>query len=65
MTKRATAKNGTHTATFSKFKETKGTHVFSEDDENPIIGTLYLKKSAVAGLGNPERIEVTVKALKS
>jgi hypothetical protein len=45
---------------FTKAKETKGTFVYAEDDDNPKIGSLYLKKAAAAELGNPEKLFVTV-----
>ena len=51
---------------FEKFKETKGTHVFREEErpEGVVVGQLYIKKAAAAELGNPEVVEVTVEAIK-
>ena len=45
---------------FSKEKETKNTVKFTEEGDSPIIGSLYVQKSAIAGLGNPDKVEVTV-----
>ena len=50
------------TITMTRSKETKGTFVYTEDDDSegqpPRIGTLYLKKWAANALG--EKITVTV-----
>ena len=52
------------TITMTRTKETKGTFVYTEDDnaegQPPRIGTLYLKKWAATSLG--ETITVTVAA---
>jgi len=43
-------------------KETKGTYRFEEEVEignNPVIGSLYIKKSTFEGKA-PERIQVTI-----
>lgn len=45
---------------FTKTKETKGTFVYTEDTEPQKIGTLYLKKEAVAEEGLEDKIKVTV-----
>lgn len=50
------------TIRFTKTKETKGTHVFTEEGDTPSVGTLYLKKSAAATLGNPETLIVTIES---
>jgi len=51
---------------FTKAKETKGTWAYVEDGpaEGHKVGSLYIKKPAVAELGNPESIELTIKAKK-
>lgn len=44
-------------------RETKGTRRFQEvhaDTEEPMIGTLYVRKSALARIGNPEKLAVTI-----
>ena len=50
------------TVTMTRSKETKGTFVFTEDDDPggqpPRIGTLYIKKWAANPLG--EKVTVTV-----
>lgn len=55
---------------FRRTKETKGTVVYSECDSDGevvgkggevIIGTIYIKKDAIAKLGNPDTIKVMVK----
>ena len=50
------------TITMTRSKETKGTFVYTEDDDSegqpPRIGTLYLKKWAANALG--EKITVNV-----
>ena len=57
-------KKNTLTVRFVKHSETKGTWRYSEV-EDPItaevhIGSLYLRKTAAAKLGNPEQLTVTV-----
>jgi hypothetical protein len=49
------------TATFEFERETKGTLVFDEKDpkDNPLIGTLYLRKARLAGQ-RPQRLTITV-----
>jgi len=39
------------TLTFTKDRETKGTFRYQEDNEEVVIGTLYVKKAAVEALG--------------
>jgi hypothetical protein len=48
-------------------KETPGTVRFQEQDpdEDPKVGTLYVKKAASKLLGNPTRIRVTIEAIES
>ena len=48
-------------------KETPGTVRFQEQepDQDPKVGTLYVKKAASLRLGNPTRIRVTIEALES
>lgn len=39
---------------FTFEKETKGTYRFKENGDDPIIGTIYIKKSAIKNLGITE-----------
>jgi hypothetical protein len=52
--------------TFTKDRETKGTFRYAEDEspERPelFIGSLYVRKFALANLDMPEKITVAVKA---
>ena len=41
-------------------RDTKRTYRFQEDSDDPLIGTLYVKKSAFRQ--RPEKVEVTIKA---
>jgi hypothetical protein len=47
-------------------RETKGTFRFAEDGvpdgERPVVGTLYVNKAALASIGNPETLVVTIQA---
>lgn len=43
-------------------RETKGTHVYKNDEENAPIPSLYIKKSAFKG-DAPETITVEIKEL--
>lgn len=46
-------------------KETKNTRKFEEQPEPgnaPVIGTLYVQKHVLHGLGNPERLTITIEA---
>jgi len=53
------------TAVFSLEKETKNTMRFSEEPEGPpIVNTIYVQKWAVARLGKPKRIRVTIEAVE-
>jgi hypothetical protein len=47
-------------------KETPGTIRFQEQDpdEDPKVGTLYVKKAASKRLGHPTRIRVTIEAIE-
>lgn len=56
----ATAAKKQVTVTFNKEKDTKNTRKFMEDAVEPIIGTLYVQKSALEKLGNPETLTVTI-----
>ena len=52
-------------ATFLLEKETKNTRKFEELPESgvaPAIGTLYVQKHVLQGLGDPERLTVTIEA---
>ena len=40
-------------------RATKNTYRFAEDSDNPIIGTLYVKKSAFKN-GQPNTLSVTI-----
>ena len=46
-------------------KETPGTVQEQDPDEDPKVGTLYVKKAASKRLGNPTRIRVTIEAIDS
>lgn len=48
--------------TFKKEKETKGTWRYKETAEEgkAVIGTLYIRKAALADLGNPNTLIVTL-----
>jgi len=50
------------TIKFSKEKETKGTFRYTEEGDDPKVGSLYIKKPAAAELGNPESITVVITA---
>lgn len=50
------------TLKFTKEKETKGTFRYSEDGDDPKVGSLYIKKSACGDLGNPESLTVVITA---
>ncbi len=45
---------------FTKEKETKNTFRFSENGDDPVIGTLYVQKRVMTELGNPETLRVTL-----
>jgi|TARA_R100000908_G_scaffold48960_1_gene24479 hypothetical protein len=50
---------------FSIDKETAGTFRYKEivpDDEKPIVGTLYIRKSHIKGK-RPEQVSVTIKEI--
>ena len=46
--------------TFRYERDTKRTYRFQEESENPIVGTLYIQKSAFKS--RPEKIEVHLEA---
>jgi hypothetical protein len=48
-------------------KETPGTIRFQEQDpdEDPKVGTLYVKKAAYKRLGDPTRIRVTIETIET
>jgi hypothetical protein len=50
------------TLTFTKDKETKGTFRYAEDGDEPVVGTVYVRKAAAEKLGNPEKITVSIQA---
>ncbi len=47
---------------FAKDRETKNTIRFEEQAEEPIVGTLYVKKTALETISNPDTVTVTVTA---
>ena len=52
------------TITFRKERETKSTWVYREETEMLLpknVGTLYIKKHAIAALGAPEVITVNIR----
>jgi hypothetical protein len=58
-------KTKTLTADFSFERETKRTRKFEEvpaPGDPEVIGTLYVQKHALEGLGNPETLTVTLSA---
>ena len=50
----------TKTIILVKGKETKGTQVYNEEGDNPILRSVYLPKGYV-GSNPPSKIEVTIK----
>ena len=46
--------------TFAKERVTKNTIRFIEDSETPVVGTIYIQKTALAKLGNPDHLSVTI-----
>lgn len=50
--------------TLVKAKETKGTWVYAseESDLEPVSRSIYIEKAAVAKLGSPDKITVTIEA---
>lgn len=56
---------------FKRRKETKRTFLFDEElgeqawsDKDVAIGPLYVQKQALEMIGNPEKIEVTIRPIK-
>jgi hypothetical protein len=49
---------------FTKKKETKGTWVFEADDSSAVVTTVYVKKSGITLLKNPNSIVLTLRAKK-
>ena len=51
--------------TFVHEKDTKGTYRYSEEvvDDNPVVGTLYIKKKA-AGDEAPASLKVTIEPIE-
>lgn len=61
----AAAKTESLVVTFDRERETKRTVRFAErvdDDQPEQIGTVYVQKHALAAIGNPEAITVTIEA---
>jgi hypothetical protein len=54
------------TLTFARERETKNTIRYAEQgaDAEQAVGTLYVKKSALAKVGNPETIGVVIGDVK-
>jgi hypothetical protein len=50
------------TVNFELERETKNTVRYAEQADDPVVGTLYVKKSAAAKLGNPDKLAVTLKS---
>jgi len=51
------------TTTLHKIKETKGFVAYETDeDAEPVFGTLYVHKDAFAELGSPDTVVVTIKS---
>ncbi|MDP2730586.1 MAG: hypothetical protein Q8O55_08880 [Dehalococcoidales bacterium] len=48
--------------TFALDKPTKNTIRYAEMSDNPVVGTLYVQKSAIEKLENPKSIKVTIEA---
>jgi hypothetical protein len=52
------------TLIFNHEKDTKGTYRYAEEEsENPVVGTLYLKKKA-AGNEAPKKLRVTIEEIE-
>lgn len=56
---------------FTRRKETKRTILFNEElgeqgwsDRDVAVGPLYVQKQALEMIGNPEKIEVTIRPIK-
>jgi len=45
-------------------KETKRTEVFSTEDAGAAVNQLYVDKVAIAQLGNPKAIRITIEAVE-
>ena len=51
----------TITVALQKDRETKGTWRYAEvTEDDPVIGTLYVRKPAARRLGDPESIPLTI-----
>lgn len=51
----------TITVALQKDRETKGTWRYAEvTEDDPVIGTLYVRKPAARRLGDPESITLTI-----
>ena len=50
----------TITIELEKDRETKGTWRYEVTDDDPVIGTLYVRKPAARRLGDPESLTVTI-----
>jgi hypothetical protein len=48
--------------TFRRERETKNTVRYQEDEGGPgAVETIYVRKTALAGLGNPEKLRLTIR----
>ena len=43
-------------------KDTKNTQVFSTDEQGAAVSQLYVSKEALAKIGNPKAVRITVEA---
>lgn len=50
--------------TFEYEKETKGTYRYREAGDEPIIGTIYVKKSALKDIGITDKQGITITIIK-
>ncbi len=48
--------------TFALDRPTKNTVRYAEVSDSPIVGTLYVQKTAIEKMGNPKSIKVTIEA---
>jgi len=48
------------TRSFTRVRETKNTILFQEDGGDIAVGPLYVQKSALEKLGNPEKLAVVI-----
>jgi hypothetical protein len=51
-----------HTLEFTFDRSTKNTHLFKEQGDNPIVGSLYIKKAEAGGDTPPKSLTVVITA---